>query len=396
MFQRTLTPHLQKMATLMPIIALLGPRQSGKTTLAREAWPNHNYVSLEDIDNRTYARQDPRGFLQKYGNEYGIIIDEFQHAPELPSYIQTHVDEHKKKGYFILTGSQNFLLNQSISQSLAGRVALFSLFPFSLAELKDNGILPDSMEALFFKGGYPRIYADSLLPAQWYRDYIMTYLERDVRALEHIFDLSTFKRFLQLCAGRIGQLLNVSSLASDCGISQATAKGWLSILESSYIIFLLQPHFNNFNKRLVKMPKLYFYDTGLACSLLGIESEDQILRHFARGALMESWVIAQLYIVRCHTNKLARLYFWRDNHGHEVDCIIETADRLTPIEIKSGQTIGTDFFKGLEYWSNLAGSITEQSMLVYGGEENQPRKQGSVVAWRSVNDIWQMIDLVNS
>ncbi len=395
MFKRTLTPYLQKIAQQMPIVAILGPRQSGKTTIAKMTWADYHYVSLEDLDHRAHATQDPRGFLQQFQDKPGVIIDEFQNVPTLPSYLQTHVDTHQKNGFFILTGSQNFLVNQAISQSLAGRVAILSLFPLSLPELKINDIVPSSLKALFFTGSYPRVYLEKLSPTTWYRDYTLTYLERDVRSLEKVVDLTIFKKFLQLCAGRVGQLLNISALANDCGISQATAKGWLSILEASYLIFLLQPHFNNFNKRLVKTPKLYFYDTGLTCSLLGIDSADQLTRHFAFGALMENWVIADLHKQRCHTHQTPHLYFWRDNHGDEIDCIMQTALDLTPIEIKSGQTIATDFFKGLNKWNTLADKDPANSFLVYGGDQNQTRSSGTVLGWQSLDEIWTMIDSRN-
>ncbi|MEX2438247.1 MAG: ATP-binding protein, partial [Candidatus Babeliales bacterium] len=291
---RDISKDIEKTAQSMPIIGIFGPRQSGKSTLAKKIFSKHAYVNFEDIETRMNAEKDGKYFLLEYANEYGIIIDEAQRVPDIFSYIQVVSDENPRPGYFILTGSQNYLLMQSISQSLAGRIALFTLLPFSIHELKSK-LLPNEYETCIFTGFYPSIIAEKKDPTMWYKNYISTYVERDVRQLINVSQLSNFRKFMGLCAGRIGQLLNFSSLANDCGISVNTVKSWLSILETSYIIFLLQPHHKNFNKRLIKSPKLFFYDPGLACSILGIKNEKEIMHHYLRGGLFETMMISDLY-----------------------------------------------------------------------------------------------------
>jgi predicted AAA+ superfamily ATPase len=387
MIKRQLQDYIADVAKQLPVVALLGPRQSGKTTLAQAMFANHTYISLENLDMRMLAQNDPRAFLENYQNEHGIILDEFQHVPSILSYIQTYVDKHKVKGYFVLTGSQNFLVNQAITQTLAGRIAILTLLPFSVSELEDAALLPATIEEAVFKGMYPRVYADNVSPLIFYPGYTLTYLERDVRQISNVTDLTIFKRFVQLCAGRTGQLLNVASLASDCGISAQTAKAWLSVLEASYIIFLLQPHYKNFSKRLVKTPKLYFYDTGLACSLLGIESKEQVASHYLRGGLVESFVIAELTKLYYNSARLPRLYFWRDNHGNEVDCIIEKGNQLIPIEIKAGKTIAHDYFNGLRYWSDLAEAAEQVGYVVYAGDEDFKGSKGTILSWKHVKKV---------
>jgi len=384
---RNLMPFLLTDAQKSPVIAILGPRQSGKTTLARAAFGNHTYISLEDIDMRTFAATDPRGFLQEFKNEHGLILDEVQHVPSLLSYIQTDVDLHYKPGYYILTGSQNFLLNQSITQTLAGRIALHTLLPLSIGELKQANLLPQAPETAMYNGFYPLIYSRKDNPLKWYRDYIRTYVERDVRTLSNISDLDTFQRFMQLCAGRTGQEVNFSALGSDVGISYNTAKAWLSILQASYIIFLLQPHHKNFNKRIVKSPKLFFYDTGLVCSLLGIETEEQLRSHYLRGGIFESMIISDLYKNSFNADRLPRLYFWCDKTKHEVDCVMERGIKLYPIEIKSGKTINADYFDGLSYWNELSGNDPANSFVIYGGNENQKRSRGTVLSWQNITEL---------
>jgi uncharacterized protein len=391
MISRQLTPSLRKAAQSLPVVAVLGPRQSGKTTLVRDTFASYRYVSLEDRDARKFALEDPRGFLRAHHNEQGIILDEFQQVPEILSYIQTYVDEYQRPGYFILTGSQNFLLNQAITQTLAGRIALLTLLPLSIAELKHNHRLQAQMEELVLKGEYPRIYAQSLDPVTWYRDYIQTYLERDVRSITNITDLTRFQDFVQLCAGRIGQLVNISSLANDAGVDVRTAKSWLSLLEASYLMFTLQPHHKNFSKRLIKSPKIYFYDTGLACSLLGIESEAQLRSHYLRGGLVENLIISELMKNYYNLNRKPRLYFWRDSTGHEIDCLIEQAERLIPIEIKAGMTINSDFFDGLSYWHTLTEGVYPRGYVVYGGLQNQERSLGTVVSWQNLEAITSVV-----
>jgi len=387
--KRELESRLRQVAQQLPVVALLGPRQSGKTTLARSTFQDHKYISLENLDMRDIAQKDPHQFLELYRNPHGIILDEFQNVPTLLSYIQTYVDQEKLKGYFILTGSQNFLVNEAISQTLAGRIAILTLLPLSILELRDAKILPTSPEELIFKGSYPRIYAENVLPDIFYPSYILTYIERDVRQITKVTDLTTFKRFIQLCAGRIGQLLNISSLATDAGISVPTARSWLSLLEASYIIFLLQPHYRNFSKRLIKSPKLYFYDTGLASSLLGIESAEQVGTHYLRGGLFECLVVSDMYKHYYNTGKQPRIYFWRDNHGHEVDCIMEKGQRLVPIEIKASRTIQRDYFSGLDYWNKLAQQGNSSSFVVYAGDDYLPLKDGTILSWKMIDKIFE-------
>jgi len=292
MIQRTITKKLLQLAGLFPVVSVTGPRQSGKTTLVRSTFPDYKYVTLEDPDTRMIALNDPRKFLQSH--KKGIIIDEAQRAPELFSYIQGIVDQTNKEGEFILTGSQNFLLLEKISQSLAGRVAILKLLPFSLAEIQQAGLNTNNVDKLIFDGLYPRLYDKKISPVDFYPFYIQTYVERDVKLIKNITNQSAFVKFMKMCAGRTGQLLNISELANSCGITQVTVNSWLSILQASFIIYFLQPHHKNFNKRLVKMPKLYFYDTGLACSLLGIKEKEQLPLHFAYGSLFENFIINEI------------------------------------------------------------------------------------------------------
>jgi predicted AAA+ superfamily ATPase len=386
MISRILEKKLTQLRSQFPVITLTGPRQSGKTTLVKHVFADLGYVSLEDIDNREFAVEDPRGFLATYNN--GVVIDEAQRAPDLFSYIQTAVDAHNEPGMFILTGSQNFLLNEKISQTLSGRAAILKLLPFSIEELAGTAFDMDDYRAALYRGLYPRIYDQDIDPLDWYPSYVQTYLERDVRQIKNITDLGQFRRFLRLCAGRSGQILNLSSLALDCGISHNTVNSWLSILETSYIIFLLKPHHKNFNKRLIKMPKLYFFDPGLACYLLGIESERQLQTHFFRGALFESMIISEFYKYRLNRGRDPNCYYWRDKSGHEVDCIIESAGELTPIEIKSGTTIKSNFFDGLSYWNKLSGQSPGKSFLVYGGDGKESRSSSTVLGWKDTNQVF--------
>ncbi len=375
-----------------PVIAVLGPRQSGKTTLAQQVFKKHRFVSFEDPEKRDFAALDPRRFLKEIDNKHGIIIDEFQYVPSLLSYIKLDVDTHKRPGYFVLTGSQNFLINQAITQSLAGRVGILTLLPFSLKELIDNDFAPDVNQALLY-GSYPRIYDEKLLPNKFYPSYIHTYVERDVRQLATVDNLLTFQKFMQLCAGRTGQLLNISDLAVSCGITRIMAESWLSVLEASYIIFLLKPHFNNFNKRLTKTPKLYFYDTGLACSLLGIRSTKELSTSPFRGHLFESLIISDLYKQYFNSGERVPLYFWRDQNGRiEIDCLIDRGSVLTPIEIKSGETITRDYFTGLTNFSELAKTASQSGYIIYGGASEQNRSAGHVIGWQKASTLIKTID----
>ena len=312
-----------------PVISLMGPRQSGKTTLIRTLFPDYAYRNLENLDDRMAAEEDPRRFLKPHAAS-GLIVDEAQKVPSLFSYLQGIVDESGKMGKFILTGSQNFLLLENITQSLAGRVALFNLMPLGIDELEIAELMPNDADQLIFTGGYPVLYDRSVGPPDYFPAYIQTYIERDVRSIKNIGDLSTFQRFVKLCAGRTGQLLNLSNLGSELGINYKTVRSWISVLEASFIVFLLQPHHRNFNKRIVKQPKLYFYDTGLLCALLDIQSPEQVSTHYLRGHLFENLVIAEYVKHRLHLGMRSNAFFWRNSTGHEIDLLIETGGRFMP------------------------------------------------------------------
>ena len=381
MIKRTLATKMISLAQKFQVITLTGPRQSGKTTLVRATFSSLPYVSLEEPDIRQIALTDPRGFLANY--PAGAILDEIQNAPELFSYIQGLVDENRQV-QFILTGSSNFLLMEKISQTLAGRTAVLHLLPFSFNELEP---LPEQYESLIFKGQYPRIYDRDIAPTDFYPAYIQTYVERDVRLMKNIGDINAFIQFTRLCAGRIGQLLNYAGLASDAGISPNTAKSWLSILESSYILYRLQPYHHNFNKRLVKSPKLYFYDTGVACSLLGIREEDQVQLHYMKGSLFENLIINE-FIKRNFNRGENRLpYFWQDNHGKEIDCLLVNGDRVTPVEVKSGKTMSTSYFDNLKYWRSLADLPDDRGYVVYGGDQSMQTSSGALISWQNLDRI---------
>ena len=384
MISRTLEPKLLELSRKFPVITITGPRQSGKSTLLRHVFPEYNYVSLENPDERLFAESDPKGFLATYPDK--TIIDEAQRVPDLFSYIQTHVDLENKEGMYMLAGSHNFLLMQSISQSLAGRAAVLKLLPFSHREMSEGDILPITVDQEIFKGGYPRIFDKDIDPVDYYQSYIQTYLERDVRLIKNVGNLNNFVRFIKLCSGRIGQLLNLSSLANECGIAVSTANEWLSVLEASYICYRLAPDFNNFNKRLVKTPKLYFYDTGLACSLLGIQSHEQLSSHFLRGGLFENLVINE--IVKRDFNKgvTPEITFWRDSTGNEIDLIDYENDGRKAYEIKSGQTFSSDYFKGLIKWSALSKNSASHNFVVYNGSRQYKTSNGIVVPWEIFGD----------
>jgi predicted AAA+ superfamily ATPase len=381
MIQREIAEKTLQLARQYPVVTITGPRQSGKTTLCRMVFPDKAYVSLEDLDQREYARQDPRGFLNRFTQ--GAVLDEIQRSPELLSYIQTIVDQQNKEGFFILTGSQQFESLESISQSLAGRTALLQLLPFSLKEAYDTDLKNADLDHVLYAGFYPRIFDKALNPTEAMGFYISTYVERDLRLLINIRDLSQFEIFLKLCAGRTGQIMNLSSLGNDCGINHSTVKSWLSVLEASYIIKLLRPYYKNFNKRLIKSPKLYFLDTGLACFLLDIHTPTQLATHPLRGALFESFIVSELLKKRFNAVQTDNLFYFRDNIGNEVDIIWDRSPQPAPVEIKSGQTISRDAFKGLDYFNKLS-SGTELSHLIYGGNDSYIRQSVRVSSWRDI------------
>lgn len=397
MYKRQLAAELKNSAKYYPIVSVTGPRQSGKTTLIQNIFPKYKYVSLEDPDNLEFAETDPKEFLHTYGTQ--VIFDEVQRTPQLFSYLQTIVDKNNKLGQFILSGSQQFLLNAKISQTLAGRTAILKLLPFSLAELMErrpqtlwnsNKITkiqqPQfSVYDILFKGMYPRVYDHNIPAEKFYRDYIDTYVTRDVRTLLNVGDLKQFKTFLRLLAARCGQRVNLTSLGNDAGIDHTTVKRWLSVLEASYIIFLIQPHFNNFNKKLIKTPKIYFFDTGLLCSLLRITNVEELRHHALIGGIFESFVFSELYKYFSHNNNEAPLYFWQDKTGNEIDFLMEFATRVLPIEVKSAKTITQDFFKNINYWLALPGNKEQNGYLVYGGNEWQQRSNTTILPWYGIS-----------
>ncbi|MGN6605167.1 MAG: ATP-binding protein [Ginsengibacter sp.] len=382
MIKRVAEKELRALSSQFKAVAVVGPRQSGKTTLTKSCFPEKKYVSLENPDHRRFAQEDPRAFLAQYPQ--GAILDEAQNVPEIFSYLQQILDESVEPGLFILTGSNNFILQQNIVQSLAGRIAYLYLLPFSVEELKAAALLPADLNELLFKGSYPPVYNQNIPAEKWYPNYLRTYVERDVRLIKNITDLAAFDRFLKLCAGRSGQLLNRSSLGIEVGVDSKTIASWISILESSFIIYLLQPHHRNFNKRVVRMPKLYFYDSGLVCSLLGIRNKEQLDVHPLRGNIFEGFIISELMKVRFNAGKPANLYFWRDSKGNEVDVIIEDGDTLYPLEIKAGQTITSAYFKGIQFWNELTGN--KQGAVIYAGDSPQRRSSGiSVLPWFDIS-----------
>ena len=379
MIHREATARLIKLAKTFRSVAVVGPRQSGKTTLCRRVFPQKPYISLENPDVLEFATNDPRGFLAQFKN--GAILDEIQRVPKLFSYLQQILDETKKQGLFILTGSNNFLLQENITQTLSGRIAYLQLLPLSLKELAENKKLKADYTHHILFGGYPEVNTKKISAADWYANYINTYVERDVRQLKNISNLSQFMKLLKLCAGRTGQVLNLTSLSNDCGIDQKTVAAWLSVLQSSYIIYLLKPYHTNFNKRVIKTPKLYFYDTGVACSLLGINNVKQITQHVAKGFLFENMIVSEMLKQRFNAGAADNLFYWRDKTGNEVDILTDDAGKLTAIELKAGETIATDFFKGLDYFSALH-SKPIKKILLYGGKQEQTRSNGiSILPW---------------
>lgn len=383
MIKREMQEKAMQLSAKFPFVLITGPRQSGKSTLAKMTFTEYKYVSLSDLDMRSFAENDPRGFISSYPGR--VIIDEVQNVPSLLSYLQTYSDERNEAGMYILTGSQNMMLMSQIDQTLAGRVGILTLLPFSHKEMRNAIIVPSSVNSEIFTGCYPRIYDKDISPIDYYPNYINTYVERDVRRLKDVGNLSQFVQFVKLCAGRIGQLLNKSSLAVECGISAPTVQAWLSVLEQSYIIYLLRPDHKNFSKRMVKSPKLYFYDTGLACALLDMTSAEQLSTHYMRGSLFENMVVNELLKSRYNQGLRNNLSFWRDSTGNEVDVIVTESAQQKAIEIKSGATFTTDYFKGLDYWAKLSQATVERKVVVYAGETSIKTSHGNVVAWNDVD-----------
>jgi len=385
MIPRAISDKILALSKKFPVITVTGPRQSGKTTLLRHIFPEKDYASLEIPETRLMAASDPNHFLANFPD--GAIIDEAQHVPDLFSYIQVLVDEKKQPGMFVLSGSQSFLLHHRISQSLAGRTAIFKLFPFSIAELRAGDISFTSFEDYLFTGFYPRIYDQQIDPEDFYPSYIQTCVERDIRSLQNIQDLNAFIRFLGLCAGRVGQLLDLTALGNDCGISVNTAKAWISLLETSYFILLVPPYHQNFSKRLIKRPRLYFTDPGVCCSLLHIENRKQLVNHYLKGALFENLILLELIKHRNTQAKQPNLFFWRDHHGTEIDLVIETPGQPVPVEIKSSHTWNPDFFRNLHRWNKYAGFPQDHSFVIYGGDQTLTTSSGKVISWRDLDQL---------
>ncbi len=380
MIQRQAKNRLLYLAQTFKSVAVTGSRQSGKTTLIKQVFKDKPYFSLENPDIRRYVMDDPKGFLN--ANPKGAILDEIQRTPELFSYLQEVLDNSKVKGLFILSGSNNLLLQQSISQTLAGRIAYLNLLPFSISELSKSRAFPKDDNELMIKGFYPPVY-DQGIPAQdWAPEYIRTYIERDVRQVKNITDLNVFERFFKLIAGRVGQELNSNSLAAETGVDVKTIQSWIGILATGFIIYLLKPHSKNFKKSIVKRPKIYFYDTSLVCSAIEIRNTDQLMTHPSRGFIFENMVVSELLKNRTNAGLPVNLYYWRDKTGHEVDLIIDNAGKLVPVEIKSGKTLNNEFFKNLNYWCRLSG--VKNSTVLYGGKQQQERSTGQeALNWRS-------------
>ena len=389
MIDRVIEPVLISLAQQYPVVTITGPRQSGKTTLCRKVFPQKVYINLETPDVRRFALDDPRRFLAQYPD--GAILDEIQRAPLLLSYIQAIVDEQPRPGRFIVTGSQQFEVMNTVNQSLAGRTALLKLLPLSIAELKGK-YAPASIDSLILQGFYPRIYDQGLNPSQALGDYVETYVERDIRQLVAIKDISLFEKFVRLCAGRVGQILNLNSLANDVGISHTTARTWITLLQASYIVFLLHPWYANFSKRQIKSPKIYFYDVGLASYLLGLENERQVGRDPLRGSLFENMAVMEALKYRFNAGKRSNLSFFRDRKGNEVDLLIEAGPDIFPIEIKAGETITRDYFQGLERFARDFPKLRWGAGLIYGGKEAQIRKEARICPVTEVDDLLRFVE----
>lgn len=386
MIRRQLEGKLKSLIKKFPVLTLTGPRQSGKTTLSRSAFPDYEYVSLESLDNRQEATQDPRGFLEKF--KKGVILDEIQRAPNLPSYIQEYVDLDKtSERKYILTGSQQFEITNLINQSLAGRTAVLKLLPFSYEEIYQNSKQTPSISSLLFTGFYPRIHDQHIYPTDALSAYVSTYIERDVRAISNIRNMNLFENFIGLCAANVGQLIDYTRFANDIGVDQETIKAWLSVMEASYISFRLKPHLTNYRKRLTKSSKIYFYDVGLASYLLGIREESQLDKHPLRGNLFENYVVADLLKNFWHIGDNRSLYFFRDSGGNEVDVLYEDGNKVCLCEIKSGKTLSAEQFKGINFYKKIKPDSISKSFLVYGGETEDKKYGVNIISRKDISKI---------
>ena len=382
-FERQISDTIKRELSKYPIVALTGPRQSGKSTLIKHLFTEYTYISLENQDLRHYAEEDPNKFLMEFNSR--VIIDEAQRVPHIFSYLQTHVDEQQAMGQYILSGSQNFHLMENITQSLAGRVSILKLFPFDITELKQSGNLSSDWRTLLLKGFYPAIYQRDIDSSGYYTNYLHTYVNRDISKLINVHNTNLFRNFVSLCASRTGQLLNLSNLANECGIAFSTAKSWLSVLESSYIVFLLHPYYENFTKRIVKSPKLYFYDTGLVSHLLGIKRTEELMKETLRGMLFENLVVSEIQKRNYHQNQFRNFWFWRDSNGREVDMLEKSVRGFDIYEIKSTSTIMPKLIKGLDYFDHITKGRVKSKTLIYGGEEDQDRTKFRVRSWKSAD-----------
>ena len=381
MIPRSITPYLREMIGKYPVITLTGPRQGGKTTLLKKIFPDMPFVSLEVPSLREKVQENPLGLFTQYGNK--LVIDEIQRVPLLLSYIQDIVD-NDPEAFFVVSGSHNLLMLENVSQTLAGRTAIFYLLPFSIQELQ----LPNNRyEDWIFNGFYPRIYASKLPPSRFYQDYIDTYVQRDVRQIKSIGNLNLFNRFLGLCAGHIGQTVNYSNMANSIGVSVNTVISWLSVLEASYVLFQLNPYFRNFNKRVVKAPKLYFYDTGLACSLLRLTSAEGLETYYQKGALFENLIISEICKFYYNRGEKPPIYYWRDHKGHEIDVLIDQGTQLLPIELKSSRTFSIEFAKNLNWWQKVVNVPTGDSYIIYGGDQDWEMEGGKLLSWKHLADL---------
>jgi predicted AAA+ superfamily ATPase len=381
MIQRDASTKIKQLAKKFPAVGLLGPRQSGKTTLAKELFPKKPYVSFENQDNILLVTKDPRAFLDQY--KTGAIFDEIQRVPQLLSYLQGVIDDQPNKvGLFIIAGSQNLLLLESISQTLAGRIAFIHLLPFSFTELASSKHGTQSLNKLILNGGYPRLYDRKIKPVDFYPNYLLTYVERDVRQIKNITNLAMFQRFLKVCASRVGQEVNYTSIGNDTGVDQKTVLSWFGILEASFIAFRLQPFYNNLGKRLTQMPKLYFYDTGLCCSLLELETESHVNTHPLRGALFENLIILELLKARFNNGQRSNLFYWRDRTGNEIDVLLDQSAQVVPIEIKTSATFTTDYVKGINYWKKINPNV-KKAFVVFTGKTASLDKI-SILNWKEI------------